>query len=251
MELSIIVLLATLLCGVAGLVSYLLCIRRGSNTSLSLLLVGPCEGGKTCFAHRLAYNEFPTTCTSMRLTETEFVLDHDLKEKLKAEGGKKVNIVDIPGHPRVREEWKEYIESASHVLFVVDATTLKKQVHEVCSFLLDIMTFPLYQKRPIPISVVLNKSDIFTSLPKEGARKLMEAEIEMIRSRTGDLKDLDDNVGASASASASARLRGMSVPGESFTFEGYARLGGGSVSFVSISAKTSIGQKLIETVMSQ
>eukprot|EP01028_Stygiella_incarcerata_P013243 TRINITY_DN81690_c0_g1_i1.p1 TRINITY_DN81690_c0_g1~~TRINITY_DN81690_c0_g1_i1.p1 ORF type:complete len:278 (-),score=51.65 TRINITY_DN81690_c0_g1_i1:159-902(-) len=247
MELSVLILTITVLCGIAGLISYLLFIKGKSVASLSFLVVGPCDAGKTCFVHRLAHNEFPTTCTSMKLTETWFIMGEDSQGGSTASVGKKVSIVDIPGHPRIREEWKEHIESTSHVLFIVDATTLKKEVHEVCSFLLDIMMHPQFQKRVIPISIVLNKSDIFTSLPKEGARKLMEAEIEMIRSRTGDLKDLDGDVGVSASG----KLRGLSIPGESFTFEGYTRLGGGTINFVSISAKTFTPKKIIQAVMPQ
>ena len=42
------------------------------------------------------------------------------------ENQKAFRIIDIPGHPRIRDQFQEYINDAKAIAFVVDASTVSR-----------------------------------------------------------------------------------------------------------------------------
>jgi signal recognition particle receptor subunit beta len=65
------------------------------------------------------HGSYPQTHTSISTSSTTFPLtDPD------SEATKPLTLVDLPGHPRLKDEMKKYIKTADAVIFVVDIVGL-------------------------------------------------------------------------------------------------------------------------------
>ncbi|KAG8829220.1 hypothetical protein FRC17_006968, partial [Serendipita sp. 399] len=153
-------LLALLLVAVAVFV------RRGrSKSGSTILLVGPSDGGKTAIFSSLAYNHAPPTHTSLQQNAAFFRSPSPFQRK-------PLQIVDIPGHPRIRGQFSEYFQSGGKtkatggvraVIFVCDAAALTRNSSTVAEHLHLIMhaisNFPP-SKTPPPLLIFANKADL-------------------------------------------------------------------------------------------
>jgi signal recognition particle receptor subunit beta len=45
---------------------------------------------------------------------------------LTLDGRKPMTVIDVPGHPRIRDQFKDHMPNARAVLFVVDASTISR-----------------------------------------------------------------------------------------------------------------------------
>jgi signal recognition particle receptor subunit beta len=45
-----------------------------------------------------------------------------------------LNLIDIPGHPRIRNQFKEHLKNACAVVFVVDAATVSRTGSTVAEY---------------------------------------------------------------------------------------------------------------------
>ncbi|WVO21830.1 uncharacterized protein IAS62_003144 [Cryptococcus decagattii] len=107
--------------GLALLLLFLTLFRQGKKTRkrngpATVLLVGPSDGGKTSLFSKLIHDIYPQTHTSIVPSDTTFDLDSPYEDGQK----KQIRLVDIPGHPRLRDEAKKYIADTAGVIFVVD-----------------------------------------------------------------------------------------------------------------------------------
>ena len=94
----------------------LLRLLLGGGRGNAVLLVGPCDAGKTMLWHQLTGGStHQGTVASMTPNEAEGPLAGE------APGARPVLLVDVPGHPRVRGAAERYAERAAGVVFLVDS----------------------------------------------------------------------------------------------------------------------------------
>ncbi|KAJ7444930.1 P-loop containing nucleoside triphosphate hydrolase protein [Mycena latifolia] len=131
--------------------------RKSRSTGNLLLLVGPPDGGKTAILSTLVYEQTLPTHTSLQ-TNTSVVALPALKKQL--------TVVDIPGHPRIRNQVNEYIADSKAIAFVVDASTVSRNgpaVAEHLHIILNALTsLPPSQTLP-SLLILAHKSDLLKS----------------------------------------------------------------------------------------
>ncbi|KAF7363590.1 hypothetical protein MSAN_01015800 [Mycena sanguinolenta] len=131
--------------------------RKSRSKGNLLLLVGPPDAGKTAILSTLVYNQTLPTHTSLQ-TNVSTVALPEVKKTL--------TVVDIPGHPRIRDQVSEYIGDAKAIAFVVDASTVSRNgpaVAEHLHIILNALT-SLPPSQVLPSLVILaHKSDLLKS----------------------------------------------------------------------------------------
>ncbi|KAG1460031.1 hypothetical protein G6F56_006039 [Rhizopus delemar] len=90
---------------------------------------------------------------------------------------KTFDLVDLPGHERVRFRYIDFLPVTQSIVFVVDSTTLNKQIRSVAEYLYDVLAKPQVQKNRTPVLIACNKSDMITALPTEKIRLMLETEM--------------------------------------------------------------------------
>lgn len=111
----------TLVLGAAIIAFFLLSSRGGSGPATvkgeAILFVGEMGAGKTAIWHRLRYNRFVSTVTSMAPNIDSFV-----PEGLAGvSAAKNWTYVDIPGHGSFRSMYSSYLPKSRAIVFVVDS----------------------------------------------------------------------------------------------------------------------------------
>lgn len=90
----------------------------GGGRGNCVLLVGPCDAGKTTLFHQLtAGSTHQGTVASMTPNEAQ----GPLAGEAGAAATRPVLLVDVPGHPRVRGDAERYADRAAGVVFVLDS----------------------------------------------------------------------------------------------------------------------------------
>nr|GAT60053.1 predicted protein [Mycena chlorophos] len=146
---------ASLLLAVVVLGFVLLCTRRKSRSAgQHLLLVGPPDAGKTAILSSLAYKQTLPSHTSLQTNSSVITL---------AGAKKTVAVVDIPGHPRLRNQVNEHVSDAKAIAFVVDSSTISRNgpaVAEHLHVVLNAIT-SLPPSQVLPTLIILaHKSDL-------------------------------------------------------------------------------------------
>ena len=73
---------------------------------------------------------------------------------------RQLELVDIPGHERLRQTALDrYKAGARGLLFVVDSTTVQKQLKDVAEYLYTVLTEPTVAALRPPLLVLCNKQD--------------------------------------------------------------------------------------------
>jgi len=126
-------------------------------------LTGPSGAGKTALLSVLAGSGFKETVTSQEANEAVL-------------GGKRV--VDLPGHPRLREERIGELRRCGKAAIIVDAAGLARGARQAAEALDECLS--VMPKRA-PILVVANKSDSLSALSAKHARKRLEREVSQLR----------------------------------------------------------------------
>lgn len=93
---------------------------------------------------------------------------------------KPITIVDCPGHPRLAHLLRQSLATSPPrgVILMLDAATLKQDLNSVANTVYSTL---LALPRPIHVLVVTNKSDLFTALPVNKVRELLEEEISTLK----------------------------------------------------------------------
>ncbi|KAH6763216.1 signal recognition particle binding protein [Perilla frutescens var. hirtella] len=176
--------------------------RRSSNT---VVLTGLSGSGKTVLFYQLRDgSSHQGTVTSMEPNEGTFVLHSETTKKGKV---KPVHIVDVPGHSRLRPKLDEFLPQAAGIVFVVDAVEFLPNVRAASEYLYDILTKATVVKRKVPLLLLCNKVDKVTAHTKDFIRKLLEKEIDKLRTSRTALSSADISNEYS-----------LGVPGEAFAF---------------------------------
>lgn len=90
---------------------------------------------------------------------------------------KKVNCIDFPGHQRLQIELNSNLKKARVIVFVLDASTLEREISQVAQYLYDLLTKPILTLASIPVIVCCNKQDDALSIKPDKARTLLENEL--------------------------------------------------------------------------
>ncbi|KAF7304958.1 hypothetical protein MKEN_01210300 [Mycena kentingensis (nom. inval.)] len=227
----------SLLAAILGLALLVLCTRRRSRAAgRHLLLVGPPDAGKTAILSSLVYHQTLPTHTSLQTNSSVLTLG----------GGRKtLTAVDIPGHPRIRNQVNEHIADAKAVAFVVDASTVSRNgpaVAEHLHIVLNAIT-SLPPSQVLPALVILaHKCD----LVKAGAAASTPASLAVTRVKTILERELEKRrlaqtggVGVEGLGEEGERteMGGLECGGEKGVFQ-FDTWEGGEVVFLGTSVKT-------------
>ncbi|KAG2224784.1 hypothetical protein INT45_005308 [Circinella minor] len=156
--------------------------RKSSKTTI--LLLGATDAGKTQLYTQLRFEKKTSTVTSMKENEGPVTLKNKTYE-----------LVDIPGHERVRFHYIDYLPVTRSIVFVVDSTTVARQIRIVGEYLYNILAQQQVQKQHIPILIACNKTDLITALPKDKIQQRLEVEINRLRStRTAAVEQQEANI---------------------------------------------------------
>lgn len=215
----------------------------GRSRSSAIVIMGTQGCGKTCAWQALRYGEQRfATCTSVAANDA---LDLAVvgKDERGREVKRRVRLVDVPGHAKLRLDAMDWLKRARAVVFVVDSVSFANDRREVAQFLFEILSDEHFQRSKLPLMVVCNKSEKLTAHSPDFIRKRLEREVEAARrAAAGSLPDMAVSAKQRKANQVAARRREKyralgQRPGEEFTFEAFAR-GTGSrlVTFDRISA---------------
>jgi len=211
--------------------------RRSRSRGNILLLIGPPDAGKTAILSTLAYGQTLPTHTSLQTNSSVCTLP-TLKQALR--------IVDVPGHPRVRDQFQEYLPDAKAVIFVADASTVSRNGPAVAEHLHHILhaltSLPPSQKLP-KLLILAHKSDLLKSGSSSAAtsstlavnrvKSILERELEKRRaSQSGGVGV--EGLGAEGERSDMGGLECNGPGGGAFRFTEWE---GGDIEFVGTSVK--------------
>ncbi|RMZ76566.1 hypothetical protein DV737_g4778, partial [Chaetothyriales sp. CBS 132003] len=193
--------------------------KAGKGATPTILLLGPSGSGKTSLVSLLQRrsaeprvdlaastrtSQVPATVSlalpaAVRLGSDRYRSDHDTSLQNAEKESVKYDMIDTPGHGKLRlEHALAHIQKPGvrGILFVVDSSALDSSSSAVsqdtASFLHD--TLLVLQKRKtakgggsskatadIPVLVAANKQDLFTALPQGAVRERLQTEIERVR----------------------------------------------------------------------
>ncbi|KAJ3177408.1 hypothetical protein HDU87_004427 [Geranomyces variabilis] len=187
---------------------FLLKKKKGAKRD-KVLLTGLSEAGKTVLFMQLRHGETVATHTSMESNESRFSLPTSYSTPTTP--GPSVHLVDLPGHEKLRFKYTEHIATTGAIVFVLDSTTIARDLRAVAEYLYDILVNRYTQRNEVPLLVLCNKSELLMALPVEKIRVLLEGEIEKLRtSRAAEIQSLDDS---------GEQEELLGVEGEKFAFE--------------------------------
>lgn len=103
--------------------------RSKRSSTPTVLLIGPEQSGKTSLFSKLVLNSVPLTHTSQRESNSITIISIDGNKRLEfpddpppSKSSTSIQLIDLPGHPRLRPRVGEYIPTADAIVFCVDAT---------------------------------------------------------------------------------------------------------------------------------
>lgn len=170
---------------VVGLLTLLLLWWWTSRKSLGrvVLVCGSSDSGKTSLLGQLVSGKPVETVTSLI----------ENRHPWQAEGGRSVDLVDVPGSERIRGAIVDkYSSGARGILYVVDSATVAKQVRDVAEFLHSILSSPSVAANSPPLMVLCNKQDLAVAKSSQVIRGLLEKELDKVRvSRGSQLAGLE------------------------------------------------------------
>jgi len=218
--------------------------RRSQSRANSIIFVGASDAGKTAILSTLAYGQTLPSHTSFQTNTCIYSLNK-----------KATTLVDIPGHPRIRDQFREHLNDAKAIVFVVDASNVSRNSPIVAEHLHKILhavvSIPPSQNPPA-ILVLAHKCDLLKTgsgsanstseqLAINRVRTVLERELEKRRrSHTGRVAI--DELGAEGEDS--TELGGLECagpPGEAFKFGDWE---GGNVEFVGSWVR--VGKRVVE-----
>ncbi|ESK84903.1 signal recognition particle receptor subunit [Moniliophthora roreri MCA 2997] len=157
--------------------------RSNSSRGNVLLLIGAPDSGKTALLTELVYGQTVPTHTSLQ-TNVSLLRIPGKKQPFK--------VIDIPGHPRIRDQFKEFLGDAKAVVFVVDANTVSRNgtlvAEHLHSIFKGLLSLPPSHKLP-PVLILAHKTDLLkssaitdtNSLAVDRVQKVLQRELEKRR----------------------------------------------------------------------
>jgi len=209
--------------------------KRGSKSNgNTFLLVGAVDSGKTTILSQLIYGHSLPTQTSMQPNSSALVLSPK----------KTLQITDIPGHPRLRNQFEEYMSATKAIGFVVDANMVSRNAAAVAEHLHLVMhaltSLPPSQAQPALV-IIAHKCDLFratsasntsvSTLAINRVKSVLERELEKRRaSQSGGVNI--EGLGEEGEISEMGGLNCGEKEGSIFKFDEWE---GGEISFLGTS----------------
>jgi len=186
------ILLVIVCIAALGAASYVLLARRKSKSrrqGSTLILAGLNNAGKTCLLHQLSYQQCVETVTSMKENEASLTV-----------GNKKIAVVDVPGHGRLRYLLDQFLPVAGAIVFVVDAASFRVEFRHVAEYLYELLTNKAVSRFGTPILVACNKRDVPTAADVASIKKTLLAELDELRRSRAAAPRASAVVGSSSSS---------------------------------------------------
>ncbi|EFJ49222.1 hypothetical protein VOLCADRAFT_80798 [Volvox carteri f. nagariensis] len=148
--------------------------KRGS----AVLLVGPCNGGKTTLFYCLKDGAtHGATVASMQENEGWCQVRND-KDRIVGS----VRVLDLPGHPRLRSKLEQFLKDASAVVLVIDSADITPNKTEAAEDLFEVLTHPAVARRRLPVLLACNKADLETQAHSvDFCRRTIEKQLDAMR----------------------------------------------------------------------
>lgn len=155
--------------------------RRKKSVGHSVLITGLSDAGKTLLYARLLHSKFIPTYTSVKENIGDIIINNST-----------LRIVDIPGHERLRYKYfDKYKSSARALIYVIDATTIQKDIRDVAEFLYTLLS-SASTDTSIPILILCNKQDQTMAKGCRVIKTLLEKEIHLVRmTKSSQLESID------------------------------------------------------------
>ncbi|KAI0320116.1 signal recognition particle receptor beta subunit-domain-containing protein [Amylostereum chailletii] len=207
--------------------------RKTSSRGNALLFVGPPDSGKTALLSMLVYKQMLPTHASMQINTSMLTLA----------GRPPISVVDVPGHPRIRDQFKDHLADARALIFVVDASTVSRNGPEVAEhlhYILNAVTSLPPSQTPPALVILAHKSDLLKSSSASAAasseqlainrvRTVLERELEKRRaSQTGSV----GMEGLGAEGEEGTELGGLECSGPSGGVFKFSEWEGGEIEFL-------------------
>lgn len=174
--------------GFTILLFLLLVLFRKGKKKRTVLICGPSDSGKTLLFSQLVHGKQVETYTSMQ--ENIGILD--LSEARK----KPVDVLDLPGHERLRLRCLEqHKTSALGIVYVLDAASITKGIRDATEFLFKILSDPTIHSSKTPVLIVCNKQDMTLAKGSSVIERELAKEIGLLReTQSRTLQGTDGNV---------------------------------------------------------
>eukprot|EP01128_Nolandella_sp_AFSM9_P000232 TRINITY_DN10404_c0_g1_i1.p1 TRINITY_DN10404_c0_g1~~TRINITY_DN10404_c0_g1_i1.p1 ORF type:complete len:270 (-),score=57.40 TRINITY_DN10404_c0_g1_i1:61-849(-) len=158
--------------------------KRGSTA----LIYGGTGAGKTVLFGQLSREKFLPTLTSQTANIAKVSVSGADNE---------IQVVDYPGHYRLRQGLDKYVARAGCVVFVVNANGDEASYRAAADYLYSLFTNHVVNDLQIPILIALNKSELLTAKSQHSVRTILEKELNELRSSqaaTPGQQDSDDDI---------------------------------------------------------
>lgn len=148
---------------------------RSRSRGRGILFVGLTDAGKTLLFSRLSSGKHVMTHTSIKENKNLY--------KVKGrKSGKTLDLIDLPGHERVRSRFVEQYKSQTRgILFVVDSVNFPREARDVTEIMYDILGDKYLSKSTSSILVVCNKQDLTMAKSQSVIKSQLEKEINTLR----------------------------------------------------------------------
>ncbi|KAG1891177.1 signal recognition particle receptor beta subunit-domain-containing protein [Suillus subluteus] len=147
--------------------------RKTRSRGSALILVGPSDAGKTAILSTLAFTGTLPSHTSLQVNTSIMPLSPVGI----------LPVIDIPGHPRIRDQFQEHLVNARAVVFVVDASTISRNGSTVAEHLHHVLnaitSLPPSHLSPA-LLILANKCDLMKTATSSGS----PTEVAISRVRT-------------------------------------------------------------------
>lgn len=167
--------IAILVAILAVVITFLLS-RKFRQSVNVVLLTGLSDSGKTALFTKIIFNKPKRSVTSLKENEAT-IKELNLK------------LLDLPGAERLRSRyWERYRGEARHVIFIIDSTTLNKQLRDLSEYLYVLLSDGILYKNKIKFTIACNKQDLENASKKHEIKTILENELTAIKNtKTGQI----------------------------------------------------------------
>ncbi|KAJ3013065.1 hypothetical protein HKX48_005934 [Thoreauomyces humboldtii] len=164
--------------------------RQKSNT---VLLTGLAESGKTVLFMKLRYGSRVPTHVSLEENDAKFPFVPSPADTTSKRVFPTLHLIDLPGHEKLRFKYTEHIATTGAIVFVVDSTTIARELRPAAEYLYDLLSNRYAQRNEIPVLIFCNKAELLMALGVDKIKALLEGEMDKLRTtRAAELQSLDD-----------------------------------------------------------
>ncbi|KAL3213125.1 hypothetical protein MRX96_035626 [Rhipicephalus microplus] len=157
---------------VVVIITTIIFFQRRKNLRRGVLIVGLSDAGKTLLFSQLVGLKKVHTYTSIKENKASY--------KIPKKGS--LNLIDLPGHDRIRVGFLDYFKGlARAVLFVVDSAKFPQEVRDVAEFLYNLLCDPVISQHCPPIMIVCNKQDAPMAKSPKVIQSQLEKEMNVLR----------------------------------------------------------------------